>query len=481
MTTKTAAVTSTTTNTLLDAARARRATVPHTTPSRLHDALIAELEGSGRTTLFARDGLLPDPAGLVWYGLGRGSPSWGEALQQWGVQRRAAQAHDTVVDWRTLRLDPRDGALWRLGGKGNALPLTQHALGQLVGVLRSEGSARGLAGLLEWLSPGGRAEVLAEVMAASRRGPRDPLVVRTACMPASRVGVPTLTREVRAIVTPRHAGAHFDDGVLAGRLAVLASAESAGAVYRAPHATETRGWVELDRTGEGLRRVVSFRNSETGQARLGFWGSARIVAVDGLMVSPGAALVEVGVLDAGDKHERNHTLPTVGTPQLHEMYGVPSSGKLTEEHRRSIAEQRIDASYRAATERATALRVAWTEALVAYPAGLSPSAHASESPEARADVLLDLLLGEGLLLDTTREALRAVLVDEKRLSNLPWGSAAYLAAAYAVLAQRGTVDEKTGQRLHVAWSDAHQLQVVAGRWVLARWNLREHRRLAGVE
>jgi hypothetical protein len=471
---------------------AGRRTLAHPVAPEAHAELQRLLhEVPERSPLYSRDGLLPNAPDLTWVGWGGSSMS--RELSLWREQLRLEDAKDTTVAWQTLRVDPRDGALFRDGG--GAFPVTEHALGQVANVLQAGTPARGLGPALSPATYPLRAHMLVELQARSKRKLTDPVVIRTAkhivrrgnAFEARSRANEGHTREVRAIVTPRHAGVHFDDGVLAGRLEKLTRDTARALVRRSPLGTETRGWVEL--SGGDVREVVSFRNSETGQARLGFWGSCYITVLDSVITRPGD-VASVDVALAGDRHERNHTLPTVGTKALHEAYGVPSEGPLTEEHRRIIAEGRIDESFRRATDAAKGLVIDWAEAQKAFPANLTTTEATAMQRlpgEGRSAALLDWCEENGLSLGKDRERLAAVMADDTRLTKVPFASAAYFAAAYALLATRPVTrpvpgaEEGKVEEVAPNWADSHRLQVEAGRWVSCRFDLKAWRASRGEE
>ena len=447
--------------------------------SRLREEDPASMEVA-RPLVFARDALLPSPSAIGYGAFGRATVADELALLSRHLELEAPK--DRFLNWSTVRVDTRDGALYAVGGRAGQ-PVTEHALSQFANVLLAGQPAEGRNAALLSTPPAVRAVLLTHLQAVSKRKVDNQVVLRLSRHVVRRgVNLDLRTRvdgtdgyEVRAIVTPRHALQHYDDGVLAGRLARLAPADGRAHIVRGPMGTETRGMVELRDAGDA-REVVSFRNSETGEARLGFWGSAYLQVLDAVVTRPGMQAV-VQVEAAGDRHERNHTLPTQGTKELAERYGVSSAGTLTETERRRIAEARIDESYRAATESARQLVADWDTAKAALPDNTELETLARLPVEVRTPVLLDWCEEHGFSLGEDRQALERVMLDSTRLQSLPFGSAAYFAGAYALLASRPTVvtgkgkdGKPTTTEVPVAWAESHRLQTQAGRWVTCRWN-----------
>lgn len=420
----------------------------------LHAALSRE-EALRASPLLTVDGRRANPLPLRWYG--RGQPM-GEAFERWAQEIRASTAGDVTVDWRALRLDRRDGALFRAGGAG--LPATEHALGQLLGVV-GPAYGRALPAVVSAM-PAAAGVAWVQHVAAAKRGVADPVVLRLG-------RTATGERVVRAAVTPRHSLAAFDDAALAATLLPLVPADAEVGLVRSALGVETRGWASMRGPDKTVDLTVHWRNSETGQARLGFRGGVCIRALDAHVVG---RPVEVASEDGAT--ERNHTLPTVATVALQRAYpglNLPSSGLLSDEHRAGIARERMRASFEGATAASEALASAWAVALTSFPGGRTSAPPRGEHHVA---VVMDALEEAGLAPATElREAFVKVLTDEQRLTALPYLSAAHVAGVYAVLASRADREGVT-----VTWEEAERLQRIAGRWAMAGWDAKAHAALA---
>lgn len=459
-----------------------------------------ELDESTRANRpMASDQLVANPAPLLYQPSERQTRE--QAVAAWVAQYTREVLPDAMgVAWSQVRLDRRDGAMFRPGRKG--LPVTRHALGQLFGLL---GSARGVSTAAQHVPPYTRASLLLDAVAGCDRSATDPsdtLVVRTYAQreltsPTGQVLRPAREAVVRAVLSARHAGTYYDDPVLARLVTRHTPANAPVYVRRAEGGVETRGWA-LTRERAGLQLGVSFRSSETGQARLSFRAVASIRCVDAVLTAARSVGIAEGesvqVARAVSSSERNHTLPTVSTEPLREAYGVNTypGGKLTPSERQSIADQRLDDSWRVALADAEALADQWEDALAAFPTGGALTDADAESVA----VLLDLMEEHGLApAAEDREAFEKLLANETRLSQLPRLSAAHIAAAYAVLAssaaseflrdEKGEVVKKDGKPetklVPRSWDDAARLQATAGRWVAAGWDLAAHRKLGHEE
>lgn len=467
------------------------------TPSEV--AASQELDESTRANPpMAGDQLVTNPAPLLYVPSERQTRE--QAVAAWVTQyTREVLTDATGVAWQQVRLDRRDGALFRPGRKG--LPVTRHAMGQLFGLL---GSARGVSTAAQHVPPYTRASLLLDAVAGCDRSATDPsdtLVVRTYRQqaitgPTGQVLRPAREAVVRAVLSARHAGTYYDDPVLARLVSRHTPANAPVYVRRAEGGVETRGWA-LTRERAGLQLGVSFRSSETGQARLSFRALASIRCVDAVLTAARSVGIAEGesvqVARAASSSERNHTLPTVSTEPLRETYGVNTypGGKLTSAERQSIADQRLDDSWRVALSDAETLADQWEQALKAFPSGFGPGVDGSDA----VDVVLDLIEETTALPVEDRLGLRTVLANDTRLTQLPRLSAAHVAAAYAVLAsspaQEVLRDEK-GEPVKVknvvqtkpvtrSWDDAARLQAIAGRWVACAWNRDAHRKMGGDE
>jgi hypothetical protein len=219
-------------------------------------ALMTEATTGRLGTPSTTDRLVANPPPLLW----RGSDE--RVLQQelaaWRASIEADACVDASVNWQAVRLDPRDGAFFRSGtttGSGGAY-LTEHAAGQLLGVLGAGGgSPRGLFAPFQWAPPAIRAQLLVRLLAVSKRKTKDPVVIRTAAY-RTRPGEAVLGRIVRAVVTPRHALQHYDDAALADVIERVAPAHAKAAMSRTLCGTETRGWCQRD-TLNALRTWAS--------------------------------------------------------------------------------------------------------------------------------------------------------------------------------------------------------------------------------
>lgn len=449
--------------------------------------------------LLGRDGLTEDTNDLLW------SQSRGAAfstvrttwLQQIAAERVNEVTSDAAVDFRALRIDRRDGAMFRPGGGG--APYTEHALQQLLGLCTAGGTGfRSAASALGFGSPSVRSLLLMELQATAKRSPLDLVTVRTGFrvrQGVRPVGSPERERVIRAIMTARSSGIHFDDYALQEVLGAVAAPTAAAFIARSQLGTETRGWVQVSdrREKNGLECSVTFRNSETGQARLGFRASARIAALDAVVVAHrGVAVVDerdVELSTSRGASERNHTLPTIATSDLiaeYKLTNVRPGDKLTEDHRASIAAQRMTASFTTASAAAFELSAQWDIALKTFAPGtesmFAPAGKTNLDPKVAAQVILDLCEENGMMLGEDRAALGAILIDDARLMQLPHGSAAHVAAAFACIAARGTATKGTdasGKEVTtfepLPWKEAQRLQEVAGRWVACGWDKKAHR------
>lgn len=439
--------------------RAIRGPVPVLPAALVAASAALEAEEALRTDApHTRDGRRSNPLPVYWAGAGTPRDA---ALATWRAAIAASAAGDRTVDWRALRLDRRDGALYRAGGQG--LAVTEHALGQLLTIV-GPCYPRALTTVTS-AAPYVAAAALAEHVAASSRGAADPVVVR--------LGRLNNEPMVRAVVTPRHSLAAFDDLALARVLEGALPADARVGVSRAALGRETRGWAYVPGPAQtGLDLSVHWRNSETGEARLAFRAGVRIRALDVHLVSGATVSVEVAAATGGT--ERNHTLPTVGTEPLataHPGAGIRPGVLLTDAQRERIADDRMRASYEGAVAAAEALAAAWAVALTSYPDGVAPQG------AFMLEVLEDLMRERGLVpADADLQGLRKVLTDDARLQGLPRYSAAHVAAGFAVLAV--SRDAEGNPR---TWEEAERLQRLAGRWAMAGWDAKAHQRLRGNE
>jgi hypothetical protein len=157
----------------------------------------------------------------------------------------------------------------------------------------------------------------------------------------------------------------------------------------------------------------------------------------------------VTVGEVGTGTARNHTLPWVGW---------------TQEERRVEANRRMRESRNEAIRDTARLAADWRAATQDFPA----DDEVTRNPET-VEVLFDLLEERSLLTDLAqeeRELLRNIMNDAKRLPELGFGSAAYMAGAMAILATKVTSADV---------ERAAELRDLAGQWVSRGWNtLRGH-------
>lgn len=251
-------------------------------------------------------------------------------------------------------------------------------------------------------------------------------------------------RALRAVVSGRHSGIHFDDMALIAALQKTVAGSAPAYCSRTIDATS--GYAVLEQRGDA-RASLHWSNSETGCASLEFGAGCYITALDavvrnGVTVRTDTGTIEqtsVRVTSAADRSRRAHTLPRKDR---------------TEAERSRIAQARMAADIAKATEASRALCLGWEVALQTFAAGWD-RVGTTYSRSMAAIVILDLVeehTPRGKFTD--RLALEKVLTDSDRLFALPFGSAAHIAGAYAVLASTQTdIDE------------ARRLQDEAGRWV----------------
>lgn len=414
----------------------------------------------------------PDPATY------RTSPSatWREVSAEWGQRIDAEQLVDVAVAYYRSRerwhLRPTDGALVR--GNGQPLAWQPRAWASALSLLAQEipNKPRGPASPIGFLSPEVRTLAFGDFVERSRRGEgelKHSILLRThlatlrnaaGALMVDENGAPLRFRTLRAVLSGRHSGIHFDDSALRDVLEERVDHDAPAYVSRGTD--ETHGVVTLDREGDA-RATLHFRNSETGAASLTF-GAACYLSVLDATVRRGGEGLQVGTdLDVDERDlRREHTeqerraLVASAHGAHRRRHSLPTGA---ESMRAEVARGRIAASFDAASADARALVGQWRDALRRFPAGLAHTFHPAAREEAAA-VVLDAVEEQASRKVTAadREALRRVLVDEARLEKLPFLSAAHIAGAFACIA-RDTAD----------FDEARRLQALAGEWVERGW------------
>lgn len=372
-----------------------------------------------RTGLLSQDGALPyNPVRLVDGTMG----SWEDVREEWGAQIEAERLEDVMLPaevggLQALAIDPRDGA-WTRGGGG--LAYLPSAFSQAISLmLQGVPRERGTAGVLHsGVTPPARSLAWEDLR---ERSPR-----RAAVIMRLFVHAETGVRTVRGVLSQRYPVGYFDDLQVMAVVDELAVPTSLARVWRTAY--ETRGSVSIGAFGPqvvGAEPVLSWRNSEVGKARLGFFAGLRITVLDEVVTLPATSLgidaesvatyerqVTVAATSAGA--ERNHTLPWVDW---------------SEDERRALAVERMRTSRNVAVDGTLELQARWAAALVDFP--LSSAGARRDLPNV--EVFLDLLEETGRVDSTEREAVGVIMRDEKRLPLLGLGSAAYMAGVYALL------------------------------------------------
>jgi hypothetical protein len=338
-----------------------------------------------------------------------------------------------------LRLS--DGAFMRRLG-APALAFSSHGWAQLVSLLAAPDAPRSQAQNIAWCWPVLRSGVFSELVARSNRMEVEPIYLRTAVRAVNGRSV----RYIRAVLTGRHSGRHFDDQAVAEALAARALPGVSGWWSRA--ANGSAGGVDLRNEGRsGAHAHIYASNSETGGKSISFSAAVRITALDAVIVSPGKTVgVDVQIASDSIAKRRNHTLSSKG---------------LTDSRRREIAQDRMRMDIDATAGRAEALLAAWDAALDSYAPGLDRAGAELLATTRRAEavsILIDWLLENGKVSPAEGEVLAKIMIEQTGLDQFRWGSRAYVAAAFAVLARRADSIE-TGTEL------AKQ----AGAWVTGAW------------
>lgn len=333
-----------------------------------------------------------------------------------------------------------DGAFCRRTER-DALAYTPRAWAQLVTLMLQEvpDKPRSPVDAYRWLGPSVRAEVFRHLRDRSHRreSENSPILLRTYLTPGG-------LRALRAVVSSRHSGRHFDDDALARALDAVLPVGAEAFVSRS--IDRTIGHAVLE-SSETARAALSWSNSETGAASLGFGASCWIVALGTLIRSNAEEGIEadltkpVTISSANGSSRRSHTLPRVG---------------YTYAMRAALTRERMVASIEKASTEARALAADWAKALVSFPAGMELAMPTDR--KMIAEILLDVIGERTRLKEDDREALKAIIVESDNLAQLPYLSAAHIAGAWALLGAK-TDDAEESARC----------QLEAGRWVKERF------------
>ncbi len=400
---------------------------------------------------FGFDAALPPSAVPAFRATLRG---WESVRAAWRAQIASEELCDVEINhYRTatqdcafgFRLRTSDGG-FRRNESARAVAYTEHAWAQLIALLMQEipGKPRSPAEAYRWLDPTTRSEVFDSLVRRSVRqeGANHPILLRSYTDPRAKV------RALRAVVSGRHSGVHFDDAALIEALSRIVPADAGAYVDRTPNFT--RGYAVLDSMGAQLpviepdqapsleaHAAISWSNSETGCGSLGFAGSVYIHALAAL-VKPNVQ-TEVVITQQSERTRRAHTLPRKDK---------------TDAERREIAQQRMADDLVKTAEMARELVAAWRGAQKIF-ADDAASAIALD-PAAAAQVVLDVIAEhtDQRLLNTHIEQLHSVLETSKTLPRLPFLSAAHIAGAWAVLAH--TTED---------WKLVDDFQAEAFRWI----------------
>ena len=431
--------------------------MPSPNPFFAFDSAITRIRErtKARTKVFDRDALLPDDAPEH---NGTTTMAWSQVSTSWAniIQREQLQDF-TLENWRTMAVDPRDGAITRGAG---GLAVTPHAWGQLVSLLlqRVPGRPSGVGSVDGWHVPYARALGFDDCLMRSRRNDSDEMHART--FRDSHSGLVAL----RAVVSGRHAFTLFDDLAVMARLNLLLPPGAPARVNRSTN--ETNGYALLQEQGtsaalDKLQPALYWRNSETGCARISFTGGVSLRFLDRVLIrgtdAVGLSPDEVPELEDGDRvTERTISLVdrSTRTARNHTAPRKVGTRVLTPAERAAIANARMDKDIKEAVSFAQVMMSRWAEAVKE----MAPGWDEGLTGALAFDVLLDVAEETRGFAGEDRAALLKVLTDEKRLSELPCGSAAHMAAAYAVLA--ATVAQA---------KEARRLQSVAGEWLMKGW------------
>ena len=396
---------------------------------------------------FGVDALLPNPTAAF---LATGSNVWATVRAEWEMAIVEEGHRDvTVRQFRSptatatkgFHLRPTDGAfLRRTDARGEAVAIHRHAWRQMIALL-TEAPPANLANWLGWLWPEARAQAFSHVMARSERpeGEGNEILLRTHRDPVTGL------RALRAVLSGSHSSLGFDDQALITAIAALAKADAPAFVRRS--LLETTGWAAMDVAGTtpGVRATIHWSNSEVGAKSLEWWAGCYITALDSTVRFRGQVAVtqetKVTVASAASRTRRIHRLPTKNM----------SHGERMKE-----AASRLAKDVKKVTAAASTLATSWAAALENHPGGVKLVAGESMV----ADVLMDALAERSRwpVNAETEKTLREIFTTDTRLAALPFGSAAYIAGAFAVAASKSTEPE-----------EAIRLQEMAGDWVLHGW------------
>lgn len=392
------------------------------------------------------DAALPASAGITYSSAKR---PWSEILERWRARITEEQPIDVEIShYRTatnkaprgFTLRQTDGAFLRTVN-GEPLAYTQRAWAQLINLLLQEvpNKPRAAPEPYRWLEAPVRSQVLESLKRRSRRGEGEgfEILLRTYVDPALEV------RALRAVVSGRHSGIHFDDLALSRVLESILPASAPAYVHRDTDAT--RGYAVLDEKGEA-RATIGWSNSETGAVSLAFSGGCWIetldaVIRDGAVVVVNGETLETGVriANTSDRTKRAHTLP-----RKHRSEG----------ERARIAAERMRRDVAKATDRSRELCRAWDRAIRTFAPGFL--IQTTEDRPAAVAVVMDLIEENTKgCSDKDRAELEKIFYAPERLKLIPFASAAYIAGAWAVLAAKQT-----------SWDEADRMQAEAARWVM---------------
>lgn len=390
------------------------------------------------------------------------------ALAAWLTEIEREQCADHQETVALLGLSPVDGAL--TGDRNNYrtaahYAINEHAFGQLVNLLsqKLKGDKARVPYMpqnLGFYSPRTRSQMFGELRDRTKR--EAPVILRTA-MDYARGA-----RYVRAAVTPRHGLTAFDDRNLILALGSLLPEYASLSFSRGP--ARTFATVRMNHpiaTGCGtVDAAIHVRNSETCQSRLTFSAGLHIGVIDSTVdfeASEIAHEMEIDISEIGESRRRNHTAPARFGREQHDatararmkldlLGGVDV--RFPEGDRRHVVKGVVTI--------AKEMPAAWEAALSRFCtiAGFSEAVFVQADPAVRGEILLDAIEehGGGFADTDDRKALAEVIKAEERLGRLPLGSAAHVAAAYAVCA-----------RVATSTVAAKRFSQLAGQWILNGW------------
>lgn len=414
-------------------------------------------DGTDTPASLGRDAALPAGEQPIFR---RRTQPFADVVAAWTERIAAEQLFDVQIrHYRTptttapegLFLRDTDGCLMRKPG-GEGLAYTERGWTQLINLLlQVPGKPRNPVDAYRFLGPSTRSVVFDHLKARSHRkeGTGHEILLRS--FVDTRFGV----RALRAVVSGIHSGIHFDDLAVIEALQKVVNADAPTDCSR--EIDFTVGYAILKTDGDA-RASIHWRNSETGAASISFGAGCYIAALDALVrdgksvrtVDGNLETTEVKVASAHGTSRRAHTLPRKDK---------------SEADRAAIAQARMAADISKATDASLQLTAAWGEALQTFPKGWTREA-STYSRSMAATVILDLIEEHTrLFVDTDRKALEQLLVDNDRLFALPFGSAAHVAGAWAILASTQTDHD-----------EATRMQNEAGRWVLERFGAAGERR-----